>query len=69
MFINSDTNLASAPLLEAMNALVAAGKWDPGDVAIDSTFALKDTAAAFERSQTGHVVGKVSVVVRSASAR
>ena len=63
MFINSDTNLASAPLLEAMNALVEGGKWDAGAMKIDSTYALKDTADAFARSKTGHVVGKVSVTV------
>ena len=58
MFINSDTNLASAPLLEELNQLnVRMPK-------LDSTFALADVARAFARSETGHAVGKISIKVR-----
>ena len=58
MFINSDTNLASAPLLEELNQLnVRMPK-------LDSTFALADVAKAFARSETGHAVGKISIKVR-----
>jgi len=62
MFINSDTNLASAPLLETLNTLLDAGGLRVPS--IDSTFSLGALPAAFARSETGHVVGKVSIAVR-----
>ena len=68
MLTNSNTNMASAPALEAMNALIDSGKWDAGAVAIDSTYSLKDTAEAMARSRTGRVVGKVSIVVQATDA-
>ena len=61
-FINSDTNLASAPLLEDLSLLAAAGKLRMPF--IDSTFNLSAVADAFSRSRSGHVVGKISITVQ-----
>lgn len=62
MFINSDTNLASARLMEALSELSEAGKLRMRH--IDSTYSLRDVAAAFAKSEAGHVLGKVSIAVR-----
>ena len=61
MFINSDTNLASAPLMETLSELVSAGKLRMPH--LDGPFGLAQVASGFKRSESGHVVGKVSVVV------
>lgn len=65
MFINSDTNLASAPLLEALSKLAADGRLRMPR--IDATFGLPDVAEGFAHSASGHTVGKVSILVRNAS--
>lgn len=62
MFINSDTNLGSAPLLEELARLQEAH----GAVRmpkIDSTFGLDGVKQAFARVQTRHTAGKVSIAV------
>ena len=61
MFINSDTNLASAPLLEALRDLAAAGHLRMPRL---QTFGLDAVADGFKASEGGHVVGKVSIQVR-----
>ena len=63
MFINSDTNLGSAPLLDELSALIAADKLRMRR--IDSTFGLSKVSDAFARSATGHAVGKISIDVGS----
>ena len=61
MFINSDTNLASAPLLEHLATLAAKGAVRMHH--IDSTYSLEEMPQAFARSETGHAVGKISIAV------
>ena len=60
-FINSDTNLASAPLLDELAMLVSQRKLVAPRV--DSVFPLSNVSGGFERSRTGHVVGKVVISV------
>ena len=60
-FINSDTNLASAPLLDELAALVSQRRLVAPRV--DSIFPLSNVSGGFERSRTGHVVGKVVIDV------
>eukprot|EP00966_Prymnesium_polylepis_P013063 301171-Prymnesium_polylepis.1 len=64
MFINSDTNLGSANLMGALADLVERKKLAPPKV--DSVFKLANVSAGFERSRSGHVVGKVVVAVGQA---
>jgi NADPH2:quinone reductase len=59
MFINSDTNLDSAPLLSELAGLSEVGALRMP--VIDSAFALEDVGQGFARSQTHHAVGKISV--------
>jgi len=61
MFINSDTNLASAPLLEELARLAVVGAVRMPR--IDSTFSLEAMDGAFNRSSTHHAVGKISIAV------
>lgn len=67
MFINSDSNLDSFELLDALSKLGEEGKLHMKR--IDGVFALKDTAKAFEVSTAGHVVGKLSIVVANSVGR
>ena len=66
-FINSDTNLDNVALLDALAALVDAGKLRMSH--IDSTYALGALDAAFTRSATGRVAGKVAVAIKDGSCR
>ena len=66
MFINSDTNLDNFGMLDAIAAHMAAGALRMPH--IDSSFGLADVEAAFARSKTGKVVGKVSIAVANATA-
>jgi len=61
-FINSDTNLNNSYILDELAAIVDAGALS---TTIDSTYSLEEVDAAFARSATGKVVGKVSVVVNA----
>lgn len=60
MFINSDTNLESAELLEALSKL---GREKKLHMHIDETYPLEHVGAAFNASKGGHVVGKLSISV------
>ena len=64
-FINSDTNLDNFGLLDTLAGYMAAGTLRMPH--IDSSFGLQDVKAAFARSATGKVVGKVSIAVANAS--
>jgi len=63
MFINSDTNLGSAGLMEQVGDM-----WQKGQItmSIDSTYSLAELPAAFAHSAEGHTVGKISVVTQAA---
>lgn len=65
MFINSDTNLGSANLLEELRDLIEKNTLRMRR--IDSHYGLRKINDAFDRSSSGHVVGKVSVVVEPPS--
>lgn len=64
-FINSDTNLASAPELEALAAVASAGGLRMPSVAV---YGLDQVAEAFATSAAGHVVGKLVVSVKNDTA-
>ena len=61
MFINSDTNLASAPLMDDLSAIAASGKLRMPNV---QSFGLSEVDKGFAASRGGHVVGKVGIRVR-----
>jgi NADPH:quinone reductase-like Zn-dependent oxidoreductase len=65
MFINSDTNLDNLKQMDALSALVAAGKLRMPH--IDGIFSLSEVAAAFKVSEGGQVKGKLSISVCNAS--
>eukprot|EP00940_MAST-03C_sp_MAST-3C-sp2_P002066 g2066.t1 len=60
-FINSDTNLVSAPLLDRLTAIAESGGL--AMPRIFQTFPLSNITGAFDVSAQGHVVGKISVDV------
>ena len=64
-FINSDTNLRSAPEMEAISTLVREGALSMPSV---SVYGLDQTAEAFATSAAGHVVGKLVVSVANFTA-
>lgn len=59
-FINSDTNLVSAPLLSSLTDIVTAGALTMHSVSI---YSLDQVEEAFATSAGGHVVGKLVVSV------
>ena len=59
-FINSDTNLDSAPQLAALAELLAARALPLPDTAI---YALEHVDDAFATSAAGHVVGKLVISI------
>ncbi|KAL1525681.1 hypothetical protein AB1Y20_020531 [Prymnesium parvum] len=60
-FINSDTNLGSADLLEELAQLFDAGKLVAPR--LDSVFPLRNISAGFARVATRHTVGKVVIEI------
>ena len=64
MFINSDTNLGSANLMEALSEVAAKGKLRMTKRVV---FTLDNVAMGFALSSGGHVVGKVVISVRNES--
>ena len=65
MFINSDTNLNSRSLLEALSILVENDQLRMRR--IQEIFTLEQIPQAFKESESGHVVGKLVVNVTSRS--
>jgi len=61
-FINSDTNLQSAPELEALYNIADAGFLKMPSV---SVYGLDQVAEAFATSSAGHVVGKLVISVKN----
>jgi len=59
-FINSDTNLASAPQLSALKDIVDAGGLAMPSI---SVYGLDQTSEAFATSKAGHVVGKLVISI------
>jgi NADPH:quinone reductase-like Zn-dependent oxidoreductase len=59
-FINSDTNLVSAPLLSSLKDIVDAGGLKMPSV---SVYGLDQVSEAFATSAAGHVVGKLVISV------
>ena len=65
MFINSDTNLQSAPLLRELTALAEADHLRMPRI---RSFGLDQVADAFALSAQGHVVGKLAINVEGSIA-
>ena len=61
-FINSDTNLVSAPLLDHLTEIAESGRL--AMPRIFATFPLSGVSDAFNMSAQGHVVGKISIDIR-----
>ena len=59
-FINSDTNLVSAPEMQGLSAMYEAGQLRMPSVAV---YGLSQTAEAFATSAEGHVVGKLVISI------
>lgn len=66
MFINSDTNLNSAALLQQLTALSEAGHLSMPN--IQQKYTLDKVADAFKESSTGSVKGKLVIDVENSTA-